>query len=71
MSLDNEQLEADLTEALTHSKMLERECEQMEYEIECLRSDLKNCLDFNIWLANVYPNAEREYNAVKDVERSV
>lgn len=71
MSLSNEQLEADLTEALTHIKMLERECEQMESDLEFLTNELTDCNAFKKWLAEVYPTALNEYEAVQAVEEGV
>jgi chaperonin cofactor prefoldin len=74
MSLSDDmidQLQSDLQESENNYKMLERECEEMDSEIEYLKNELQYCLDFQQWLAKVYPNAEKEYSCIRDIERSV
>lgn len=73
MSLSNqvEVLEQDLIESETNYKVLEKEMENLEQELANTIQSLTWWVQFESWLAKTYPNAMKEYSAIKDIERSV
>ena len=68
---DFDQMLSDLEESLRHSKALERECEELEYDCARLTDELAYWNKLESWIEQVYPNAITEFNAICDIERGV